>query len=163
MRFFSMSMMLLTLLLVEAFRAPLKKGGVKKNKLLKKGGANVLKVLGETGLGVISLSAALAILNSLEADTDPSDQEILSLIGAERERLLSLSRSSWVTPVAWGSSAGISILVFFVFIFRIIRRKRSKQGERKETRRVTVSIVKEQNTSPPGLQFGEVNLQTLDI
>ena len=149
--------------MVEAFRAPLKKGGVKKNKLLKKGGVSVLKVMGETGLGVVSLSAALAILNSLEADTDPSDQEMLTLIGKERERLMSLSNSSWVTPVAWGSSAtGIAILVIFVCIFKIIRRKRTKQGELKEKRMVTVSTVKEQNTSPSGLQFGDVNLQTLD-
>ena len=166
MRFFSSKcLMIMTLLLVDAFRAPLKKGGLKNNKGLKKGGGHVLKVIGETGLGVVSLSAALAILNSLEADTDPSDAEMMSLIGAERERLLSLNSSSWETPLACGgSAAGISVLVICVCLIRIIRnRKSSNQGEVKETRTVTVSAVKEQNS---GLQFGDVsmkNLQSLDI
>ena len=151
-----MYMLLVILISVESFKAPLKKGGVKKNKLLKKGGVNVLKVMGETGVGVVSLSVALAILNSLEADTDPSDKEMLTLIGKERERLMSLSSSSWVSPVAWGGSAtGIAVLVTFVCIFRIIRKKKSRQGERKEVKMVSVSTIKE-NDAPSGIQFGEV-------
>ena len=151
-------MILLILVLSEAFKASLKKGGLKKKGGLRKGGGHVLKVIGETGLGVVSLSAALAILNSLEAETDPTDAEMMSLIGAERERLMSLN-SSWEYPLG-GSAAGISALVIIIFLIRMIRnRKSSKQGEMKETRIVIGSAVKDQDN---GLQFGDIKMQNLD-
>ena len=129
---------------------------------MRKGGGHVLKVIGETGLGVVSLSAALAILNSLEAETDPTDAEMMSLIGAERERLMSLN-SSWEYPLG-GSAAGISALVIIIFLIRMIRNRNrksssSKQGEMKETRIVIGSAVKDQDN---GLQFGDIKMQNLD-
>ena len=149
------------LVLAEAFKASLKKGGLKKKLGLRKGGGHVLKVLGETSLGVVSLSAALAILNSLEAETDPTDADMMALIGAERERLMSLNSTSWESPIAWGgSAAGISALVIFIFLIRMIRnRKSNKQDERKKTTIVIGSAVKEQEN---GLQFGDVNMRNLE-
>ena len=158
MRFFStVTMILMMLVLAEAFKASLKKGGLKKKSGLRKGGGHVLKVIGETGLGVVSLSAAIAILNSLEAETDPTDEDMMALIGAERERLMSLNSSSWNSPIAWGgSTAGISALVIFIFLIRLIRNR--KQDGKKKTTIVLGAAVKEQD----GLQFGEVNMRNLE-
>ena len=126
---------------------------------MKKGGKQALKIIGETGLGVVSLSAVLAILNSLEADTDPTDKEMMSLISAERERLMGLNRSAWESPLAWsGGVAGLSALAIIIYLIRMIRnRKFRKQRETKETRIILGSARKDKD-----LQFGDIRMQNLD-
>ena len=154
MRFCSMIVfVLLVLVIYDALKPPLKKGG------LKKGGKRALKVIGETGLGVVSLSAALAILNSLEQDTDPADEQMMSLISAERERLMGLGRSAWESPLAWsGGAAGLSALAVILYLIRMIRnRKIKKEKETKETRVIIGSARKDEESG--SLQFGDIRMQ----
>ena len=156
MKIFCLYTLLLVVIVVETFKVPLKhKAPKSKASLMKRGGWKGLKVAGETGVGIVSLTAALAILSSIEGDTDPEDTEMLDRIAKERERLMSLNSSNWVSPVAWGGSAsGIVVLMAFVIIFRIIRKNKSKQESRKEVKMVSVSTIREKE--PSRIQFGEV-------
>ena len=101
---------------------------------MRKGGKKALKIMGEAGLGVISLTAALGILNSLEKEVDPSDEEMQKLIDAERKRLLGLGKSVWQNPWTWsGGFAGLSTLAVILYVIRMIRNRNRHSNKEKET------------------------------
>ena len=149
-------LLLFVVVAAETFRVPVKNRASKsKASLMKRGGWKGLKVAAETGAGIVSLTAALAILSSIEGDTDPGDTEMLERIAKERERLMALNSPSWVSPVAWGGSAsGIAVLMTFVIIFRCIRKNRTRKESREEVKMVSVSRSREME--PSGIQFGDV-------
>ena len=154
-------LLLLAVVVAETFKTYSKYKVPKSGSLLKRGGWKGLKVAGETSIGIASLTAALAILSSIEGNTDPGDKEMLERIAKERERLIALNSTNWTAPLAWGGSAsGIVVLVTFIIVFRCIRRNnRTRKDSREEIKLVSVSASREKEPSglqPTGLQFGDV-------
>ena len=151
-------LLLLAVVVAETFKMYAKHKAPKSGSLLKRGGWKGLKVAGETSVGIASLTAALAILSSIEGNTDPGDKEMLERIARERQRLMELNDPKWMSPLAWGGSAsGVIVVLVFIIVFRCIRRNRSRNENREEIRMVSVSASREKDQA--GLQFGDVHIK----
>ena len=129
------------------------KGSYQKGSLLKRGSWKSLKVAGETSVGIASLTAALAILNSIESNADPTDAVLMEKIAKERKRLMALQDTDWVPHLAVGGSvSSVIIVLVFLIVFRAIRRKRagnrSMNGNGGESQR-----------EGAGLQFGDIQVR----
>ena len=140
----------------EALMLPIKsKGSYQKGSLLKRGSWKSLKVAGETSVGIASLTAALAILNSIESNADPTDAVLMEKIAKERKRLMALQDTDWVPHLAVGGSvSSVIIVLVFLIVFRAIRRKRSRDGNRSMN-----GNGGEIQREGAGLQFGDIQVR----
>ena len=85
-----------------------------------------MKIAGEAGVGVASLTAAMAILNSIERSLAPEDKEMKNMIELEKKRLMGLSSSVWNSPWPYGGVASLVMLALATYIIRILKRRSSR-------------------------------------
>ena len=115
--------------------------------------------MGEAGLGVMSLTAAIGILNSLEKTLDPEDAEMQGLIDAERKRLLGLGSSVWQSPWPYtGGFAGLSTLALVLYLIKMMRRRQSMRQNEPTDQGTTTVIFGGTRKESDEIQFGDIKM-----
>ena len=128
-----------------------------------KKGKKAIKIVSEAGLGVMSLTATLGILNSLEKSMDPDDGEMSKLIEAERKRLLGLGTSAWQSPWPWtGGFAGLSTLALILYLIRMMRNRQTTSTKQKEPKEPsdqgTTTVIFSAARKDEEIQFGDIRM-----
>ena len=132
--------------------------GMKPVKIGKKS-KKAIKIVGEAGLGVMSLTAAIGILNSLEKSLDPEDTDMKKLIEAERQRLLGLGSSVWNSPWPYtGGFAGLTTLALVLYLIRMMRRRHSTRQKEPTDQGTTTVIFGGTRKESDEIQFGDIKM-----